>query len=162
MWSESNRTPSGCGGMRDALMSMRTRVLKMFPVLCGIQALRNQGCFRKPSSASVWEHFYHALNLTLNSPSLTMSHHRQVYPLWCDCVMIWCSEALGGIPVCDIYGPACLWALLTTPTPFNLTAVIYCHCLMTMALANCQLTHRQSVHCISVCALEPECETVER
>lgn len=103
---------------------------------------------------SIWEHFCHAfkpncaLSLThiviSSQPNLIVPGLSSVMRLYDDMVL-W---SIRGIPACHIYGPACLLALLTTPTPFNLTAVIHCHCLMTMALANCQLTHRLRV---SVC-----------
>ena len=58
-------------------------------------------------------------------------------------------QTIRGIPACDIYGPDSLLAPLTTPAPFNLTPVIDCHCRMSVALANCQLT--QSCVCVCVC-----------
>lgn len=62
-----------------------------------------------------------------------------------DDVVIWSIRA---IPAWDIYGPASLGGLLTTPTLFNLTAVIPCHCLMAVAMAYCQSTQR---HWVFVC-----------
>lgn len=62
-----------------------------------------------------------------------------------DDVVIWSIRA---IPAWDIYGPASLGGLLTTPTLFNLTAVIPCHYLMAVALAYCQSTQR---HWVFVC-----------
>lgn len=66
-------------------------------------------------------------------------------PLWWCSVMLWSIRA---IPAWDIYGPASPGARLMTPTPFNLTTVIPCHCLMAVALAHCQSTQR---HWVFVC-----------
>lgn len=68
-----------------------------------------------------------------------------------DDMVLWSIRA---VPAWDIYGPASLLALLTTPTPFNLTTVIPCHCLMAMALAYCQSTQR---HCVFAC-VPAKCE----
>lgn len=89
--------------------------------------------------------------VTSSHPNLTVPGLSFMVGL-CDDMVVW---SIRGIPTCDIYGPASLPAIVTTPTPFNLTVVIYCHCLTTTALDSCQLTHR---HCMcvysAVCGLE--------
>ena len=109
----------------------------------------------------MWELFCYPLHITLHSPSNTQSHPNLIVPALssmmglCDDMVLW---SIRGIPAWEIYGPASLLAILTTPTPFNLTAVIHCHCLTTMALANCQLTHRHYVFvCVCMCVCVRAC-----
>lgn len=70
--------------------------------------------------------------------------------------MIWCYEVLGASLHGIFMDLPVFWPRLTTPTLFNLTAVIYCHCLMTMALAASRHIGTMFV-CVRVC----ECETIE-
>lgn len=81
------------------------------------------------------------------SDSHIVTYKFWVHPLW-GTVMIQYSELLEASLHVIFMDLPFLWHYSQLPLPLILTAVIYCHCLMSVALANCQLTPKVVCVCV--------------